>query len=53
VYIVRITGGAEQKVSTSGGGHHPSWQRDLPVKIPPRPTPAPTVVATIPATSKP
>jgi len=54
VYIVRITGGAEQKVSTSGGGHHPSWQRDLPVKIPPHPTPAPAAAATLPAaTSKP
>ena len=53
VYIVRITGGAEQKISTSGGGHHVSWQRDLPVKIPSRPTPAPTVVATLPATTKP
>jgi len=48
VYIVRITGGAEQKVSTSGGGHHPSWQRDIPVKIPARPTPIPTVAPTVP-----
>ncbi|MCA1670263.1 MAG: hypothetical protein LC793_23340, partial [Thermomicrobia bacterium] len=51
VYIVRIAGGAEQKVSSSGGGHHPSWQRDLPVKIPPRPTPTPTGVP--PGTPKP
>ena len=42
VYLVRLTGGPEQRISTSGGGHHPSWQRDVPVKIPPRPTPAPT-----------
>jgi len=53
VYIVRITGGAEQRVSMSGGGHHPSWQRDLPVKIPPRPTPTPTSEATLPPTGKP
>ena len=53
VYIVRITGGPEQRVSMSGGGHHPSWQRDLPVKIPARPTPLPTIAATLPATSKP
>ena len=53
VYIVRITGGAKQRVSMSGGGHHPSWQRDLPVKIPPRPTPTPTSEATLPPTGKP
>ncbi len=51
VYITRMTGGAEKKVSTTGGGHHPSWQRDIPVKIPARPTPVPTVAPTLPPAS--
>ncbi len=45
-YIVRLNGGAEVKVSTNGAGHHPSWQRDIPVKIAPVPTPIPTTAPT-------
>lgn len=55
VYVVRITGGTELKVSNTGTAHHPSWQRDIPLKIAPRPTPTPlpTLAPTVPPTPRP
>src|SRR3954447_10703342 len=38
VYVCRLSGGPEMKLSASGAAHHPSWERDIPVKSVPRAT---------------
>jgi hypothetical protein len=36
VYVVRSAGGGEVRISKAGGGHHPTWERDIAVKPIPR-----------------
>lgn len=38
VYVVSVADGSEINVSKTGSAHHPSWERDVPVKAIPRPT---------------
>lgn len=58
VFLVRLGGTAETRLSKTGTGHHPSWQRDTPLKFdahptatprptePPQPTPSPRPIPT-------
>ncbi len=41
VYLVRLGDTTETRLSRTGTGHHPSWQRDIPVTLNPHPTATP------------
>ncbi len=41
VYLLRLGSAAEARLTKTGTGHHPSWQRDIQVKVAPHATATP------------